>query len=201
MKFYSDLKQKINGILFRFIVFLLKKYKTSFAIGNNFKSFGIPTIRMDKNSRFIIGNNVVLRNNTNNNMVGLYKKCSFAVSEGAKLVIGDNCGFSGVSIFCSTEIKIGNNVNFGGNVCVWDTDFHPICYKARRINDQKRIKRIPISIGDDVFIGANSIILKGTTIGDRSIIGAGSVVVNDVPNDEIWAGNPARFIRKIVDGR
>ena len=48
-----------------------------------------------------------------------------------------------------------------------------------------------------MFIGANSIILKGVTIGERSIIGAGSVVTKNIPDDEIWAGNPAKFIRKI----
>ena len=52
-------------------------------------------------------------------------------------------------------------------------------------------------IGNDVFIGTNSLILKGVEIGDRSIIGAGSVVTKSVPASEIWAGNPAVFLRKI----
>jgi acetyltransferase-like isoleucine patch superfamily enzyme len=55
----------------------------------------------------------------------------------------------------------------------------------------------PIVIGDDVFIGANSIVLKGVNIGDRSIIGAGSVVSKNIPADEIWAGNPIKFIKRI----
>ncbi|MNL65825.1 2,3,4,5-tetrahydropyridine-2,6-dicarboxylate N-acetyltransferase [compost metagenome] len=58
------------------------------------------------------------------------------------------------------------------------------------------IKKEPIIIEQDVFIGANSIILKGVTIGARSIIGAGSIVTKNVPADEIWGGNPAKFIRK-----
>ena len=53
------------------------------------------------------------------------------------------------------------------------------------------------NIEDNVFIGANCIILKGVKIGDRSIIGAGSVVTKNVPSDQIWAGNPAKFIREI----
>ena len=52
-------------------------------------------------------------------------------------------------------------------------------------------------IGEDVFIGAHSIILKGVTIGARSIVGAGSVVTKDIPADEVWAGNPAKCIRKL----
>ena len=56
---------------------------------------------------------------------------------------------------------------------------------------------MPIIVGDDVFVGANSIILKGVIIGARVIIGAGSVVTKNIPSDEIWAGNPAKFIRKV----
>lgn len=54
----------------------------------------------------------------------------------------------------------------------------------------------PISIGDDVFIGANCIINKGITIGDRSIVAAGIVVVKSIPEDEICGGNPAKLIKK-----
>ena len=57
----------------------------------------------------------------------------------------------------------------------------------------------PVRIGEDVFIGAHSIILKGVTIGDRSIVGAGSVVTKAIPADEVWAGNPARCIRRISE--
>ena len=58
-------------------------------------------------------------------------------------------------------------------------------------------KTAEVKIGNNVFIGANTIVLKGVTIGDRSIIGAGSVVTKNIPEDEIWGGNPAKFIRKI----
>lgn len=54
-----------------------------------------------------------------------------------------------------------------------------------------------MTIKDNAFIGAHSIILKGVTIGEKSIIGAGSVVARDVPDGEIWAGNPAKFIKNI----
>lgn len=55
----------------------------------------------------------------------------------------------------------------------------------------------PVVIKDGVFIGAHCIILKGVTIGEKSIIGAGSVVTKSIPDGEIWAGNPAKFIRRI----
>jgi len=56
-----------------------------------------------------------------------------------------------------------------------------------------------VVIGDGVFIGMNTLIVKSVEIGDNAVIGAGSVVVDDIPADEIWAGNPAKFIRKRGD--
>jgi acetyltransferase-like isoleucine patch superfamily enzyme len=63
--------------------------------------------------------------------------------------------------------------------------------------DGRNASSKPIIIEDDVFIGTNCIIGKGITIGARSVIAAGSVVVKNVPADEIWGGNPAKFIKKI----
>ena len=57
----------------------------------------------------------------------------------------------------------------------------------------------PVLIRQGAFIGAHSIILKGVTIGRHSVIGAGSVVTHDVPDNEIWAGNPAVFVKRIGD--
>ena len=64
-------------------------------------------------------------------------------------------------------------------------------------NDRANTKTAPVIIDDDVFIGTNCIIGKGVHIGARSIIAAGSVVVKDIPADEVWGGNPARFIKKV----
>lgn len=144
-----------------------------------------------------LGKNVIFQSSTKYNFVGIKKYCSFAVLENAVLEIGDNSGFSGVSLFCSNKITIGENVCCGGNVSIWDTDFHSINYLDRKELNTKTTKAAPIVIGNDVFIGAESIILKGVRIGEKSIIGAGSVVTKDIGDNEIWAGNPAIFIRKI----
>jgi acetyltransferase-like isoleucine patch superfamily enzyme len=177
----------------KYFHFFLLRYK-------NVEFDEIPIISgkiiISNSGKFMIGKNVTFNNSITSNYVGLFKQCTIYVHKEGSLMIGDNSGFSGVSIYCSNKIKIGQYVNIGGNVCIWDTDFHPLGFKERRVNNEVKIQSVPISIGDDVFIGANSIILKGVNIGDRAIIGAGSVVSKNIPSDEIWAGNPARFIRK-----
>lgn len=154
-------------------------------------------IKIHSSSILSVGDNCIFNSNSKYNLVGINKKVTIRVRDNAELSIGRNCGFSGTSIFAASKIVIGDYCNFGGNTFIWDTDFHPLDFVERRVHNVQRIKSLPIAIGNDVFVGANSIILKGVKVGDRSVIGAGSVVTKDIPADEIWAGNPARFIRKI----
>jgi len=156
--------------------------------------YGKLQLSVGKYAKVNIGEDIIFRSATKYNFVGINKPVSIAVANNAEFSIGNNSGFSGTSIFASKKIVIGKNCNFGGNTFIWDTDFHSLEYKARRINDYSKVKNASVYIGNDVFVGANSIILKGVTIGDRVIIGAGSVVCKDIPADEIWAGNPVRFI-------
>lgn len=79
---------------------------------------------------------------------------------------------------------------------IYDTDFHSIL-PEKRLNGNVDVPTSPIIIGKRVFIGGHSIILKGVTIGDDSVIGAGSVVTKNIPSGEVWAGNPAKFLKKV----
>jgi len=166
-------------------------------IGKGIRLFGKLIYSIDKTAEVKLGNNIQFRSDTKYNFVGVNKPVSIAVSKNASLDIGENCGFSGTSIYASKCIKIGKYCNFGGNTFLWDTDFHPIHNLARR-SSTIGAEAENIEIEDDVFIGANSIILKGVSIGARSVIGAGAVVTKDVPKEEIWAGNPAKFIKKVT---
>lgn len=83
-----------------------------------------------------------------------------------------------------------------GGTKIYDTDFHST-NPHKRLHGNTDVPSKPIHIGERVFIGGHSIILKGVTIGDEAVIGACSVVTRDVPAREIWAGNPAKFIKKI----
>lgn len=171
--------------------------------GNNvvYKSFhtnGIPYIMVARGGKFNIGKNFAMNNGIKGNPIGCYERCTFFVDKGAVLTIGDNVGMSLAALICHKSITIGNNVKIGGGVCIYDTDFHSLDPVIRRSSeDLKNRAEKPVVIGNDVFIGAKSIILKGVTIGENSVIGAGSVVTKFVPANQIWAGNPAKFIRNI----
>ena len=115
------------------------------------------------------------------------------------MTIGNNVGVSSSCIWCSKSVTIGNNVKIGSGCIILDTDSHSLDFMDRRESrlDHTNTNRQPIVIEDDVLIGTHSIILKGVTIGARSIIGAGSVVTKDIPSDCIAAGNPCRVIKRI----
>ena len=124
----------------------------------------------------------------------------FNVFPRGTLRIGDNVGISGTTISCSEAITIGNNVLIGSGCLITDTDGHPIDPEKRHAaNYYDSVVNSPVVIGDDVFIGARSIILKGVTIGQGAIVGAGSVVTKDVPPRAIVAGNPAKVVKMISD--
>ncbi len=92
-----------------------------------------------------------------------------------------------------TDIFVGDKVMFGPNVTV-ATAGHPIEPKLRDLQMQFNI---PVHIGNNVWIGANSVILPGVTIGDNTVIGAGSVVTKDIPANVVAVGNPCRVLREI----
>ena len=160
---------------------------------------GVPYFAVAPNASCVLGDNVTLNNGLRHNPIGFPQPCSIVVASYAKLLIGNNVGISQASIICHHSITIGNYVKIGGGVKIYDTNFHSLDPLERRnpSQDMENKKLAPVVIGDDVFIGAGAIILPGVTIGEKSIIGAGSIVTKSVPACEVWAGNPARFVRKI----
>lgn len=109
--------------------------------------------------------------------------------------IGDNCKIQfGVVIDYSHywHIQIGDNVTLAPNV-------HILAHDASTYNKFGYAKIGKVSIQNNVFVGAGSIILPGVIIGENSIIGAGSIVKKDVPPNTVFAGNPAKFICTIED--
>jgi len=161
---------------------------------------GLVFLKID--GHLLIGKNVVISSHRNANVIGGDTRTNILISKDALLTIGNNVGISNTTLFCEKSIIIEDNVLIGGSCKIYDTDFHSVNFNDRmnpflkRIKDNT-VKTAAIVIKNGVWIGGHCIILKGVTIGEKSIIGAGSVVTKNVPAYEIWAGNPANFIRKI----
>ncbi len=127
---------------------------------------------------------------------------------------------SGTRITSRESITLGNHVVISWNVLISDFEGHPVDPEERKKEIEYSITNIfpqfkrnktsekdstfkpefksnPITIGDNVWIGTRTVILKGVTIGEGSVIGAGSVVTHDIPPHSIAAGNPAKIIKEI----
>ena len=146
-----------------------------------------------------IGYNFTCQSGLMTNPLGANLNSFFRVGEHGVLNIGDHVGMSSSSIWCNQSITIGNNVKIGAGCIICDTDCHSLdpLLRLDPKTDACNAKCAPIEIKDSSFIGARSIICKGVTVGANSIVGIGSVVTKSIPDNEIWAGNLAKFIRKI----
>ena len=183
--------------------FFLKLNKTEY--GKELLLKGVPFIYNVKGARIKIGDNVTIKSSFLSNLVGLYSRTIIVTrAPGAQIVIGDNVGISGATIYARKGIYIGDNTCIGGNCKILDNDFHPIEAETRNklLADPKGgysdlVGGKEIKIGKDCFIGCNTIILKGTELGDGCVVGAGAVVSGKFESGSVIAGNPAKVIRKL----
>ena len=129
--------------------------------------------------------------------------------------IGDNVYIGNSKIICGSRVEFGNNIFVAWGVYFYDHDSHSTDYKLRQqdirqqLDDHRNgdlfiknkdwsvVGTAPIKVCDNAWIGLNSIILKGVTIGEGSIVGAGSVVTKDVEPWTVVAGNPAKVVKRL----
>ncbi len=146
--------------------------------------------RLLPSSSIVIGNNCSFNSSHRSNLIGVYSPCMFStIARGAKIEIGDNCGFSGTVVGCAKSIKLGNNIRCGANTLIIDSDWHS--------DDPRTSPDAEVIIEDNVWLGYGVKVLKGVTIGENSLIGAGSIVTRSIPANCIAAGNPCKVIKEI----
>lgn len=179
-----------NRIMFRLL---------GIRFGKNMRVFPKCYLGLGPRSRITIGDNFTFYSGDGWNHLARNLRGCFFAENNAVVTIGDNVGISSSSIRAKRSITIGNNVDIGADSLIIDTDAHSLDYMDRRSSDidHANAKSSPIVIGDDVLIGTRCVILKGVTIGARSIIGAGSVVSRSIPSDCIAAGNPCKVIKQL----
>lgn len=207
----------VKQVLVAFINFLLLKWRNrrqiNFEIGENPRILSLNAFKVEKpDARLTVGGSLIV-----------YHNCDILVTDKGQVKIGDNCIIgSNFRMYCKDKISLGNAVLISWNVFICDYDGHPIdplarydeilymqesfvpSFKKRELKYHSNYDRPSyecgnIAIEDNVWIGANVIILKGVHIGTNSIIAAGSVVTKDVPKNAIVAGNPARVVRVLSD--
>ena len=157
---------------------------------------GKTMVRTRRSGEIVIGDAVIFNAQYDTNLVGLVGPTILETLGGGKMTIGSHSGFSSVVMSSRSSITIGSHVKVGGNVRIFDHDYHSLEASYRRTSeDRNHIRTKPVMIEDDCFIGTNVINLKGTHLGPRTIVAAGSVVFGlDAPPDSMVKGNPAQII-------
>ncbi|HME44427.1 MAG TPA: DapH/DapD/GlmU-related protein [Syntrophorhabdales bacterium] len=143
--------------------------------------------------------------------------CTFGfLRPGARIKVGKRCQIGASTLIAAQSIEIGDDVLMAWGITLMDTDAHSLFWEERKNDaiqcyrdylddkdnfvknkDWSHVETAGIKIGDKAWIGFNAAILKGVTIGERSVIGACSVVTEDVPSDSLVTGNPAKIVKRI----
>lgn len=177
-----------------YLKYLRRKYP-NFKTGKN--------VSVDYDSDFILyknelllKDNVKIRSRQRGYHAGMPFASTFLIDvPGAKITVGENCRLNGVYLHAQSGITIGKNTVIASGVNIIDSNGHVLNSSNRTVG---RDVPKPIVIGDNVWIGLNSIILKGTVIGDNSMVAAGSVVKGEFPPNSLISGNPAK-VTDIID--
>ena len=168
---------------------------TGITVGEGWKVFGVPIITRKPGSEVILGERVTLVSRPAATAMGISHCVILRAGPQARLTIGNDVGLSGSTICAVTSVSIGDRVLLGSDVIVTDSDGHSLAPEERRYAGfPEGTPNNAVVIGDDVFIGARSMVMKGANIGAGSVIGAASVVLGTIPPNSIAAGTPAKVI-------
>ena len=170
-------------------------------VGNGVTVTGAPIVSMAADSKISVADSVVLVSLSEWTALGVSRPVILrTLLPKAAISIGPETGMSGTTVCAAYRITIGARVLIGADVMIVDTDFHEVDRIPRRhMPIPVPSEEDAVSVGDDVFIGARSVVLKGSSIGNGSVIAAGSVVTGPIPAGVVAGGVPARVLRVIAD--
>ena len=170
-------------------------------VGRGLMVRGPLRLRVHRTGSIRIGDDCRIQSGFAGNPVGGGSRMALWVGPGARLHVGHRVGLSNSTIVCQRSVSVEDGVFLGGGCQVYDTDFHSLLAAVRARPGNPGVRTAPIVIGRGAFVGGHSIVLKGVTIGEEAVVGAGSVVRADVPGHQVWAGNPAVYLRDLRAAR
>lgn len=191
----GKLIKKLKRIYYQFYNLQYLRWKGA-KVGSHCLMEGKMVLTINSDSRLEIGENFICRSGFGGHILGEDVSGIHIYSGG--VFIGDNSGMSATNINCVKSVRIGSHVLIGAGCLITDTNHHSLDWRIRCLEGDTDKKSAPVVIEDYVFVGAKCIILKGVTIGEKSIIAAGSVVVSDIPANCIAGGNPCKVIKYIM---
>lgn len=187
----------MRGLINRIVGLFLKLIYSRSIVGiKNCKITGIPIIIKVKGAEIRLAKNVSINSDQKLYHLNMHSVVKLmADTPNSKIYIGSNTRINGACIHAQNRIEIGENCLIASNVQIMDSNGHELSFN--NVENRINTRDIPeeVIIGDNVWIGANSIVLPGVHIGNGSVIAAGSVVVKDVPPMSLYGGNPARLIK------
>ena len=166
-------------------------------VGRRLRVRGPIRLHCHRTGSIHIGDDCRIQSGFAGNAVGSGSRMAVWVGPGARLHLGNRVGLSNSTLVCLREVTIEDEALVGGGCAVYDTDFHSLDPEERSRPGNPGAWTAPVRIGRRAFVGGHSVLLKGATVGEGAVVGAGSVIRGRVPAGQIWAGNPARFVRDV----
>lgn len=167
------------------------------SVGRRPHVWGVFNVMMFPGSTVVIGDDLHMVSSPARSAITLFSRCSLTAFVGAEIRLGNGVGLNGTTITSKKRVQIGDGTIIAPNVIIVDSDFHAQWPPESRFISSTADTDREVVIGKNVWIGMNTVVLKGSTIGDNSIIGACSLVAGHIPANVIAGGNPARVLRRL----
>ena len=172
------------------------RYLAGLRLGRRVVFKGTPVIEISNGGQIIIEAGVTLNSSNRGYHLNMHSPVKLFVDRpGARIIIGAGSRLHGACLHAYSAITIGKRCLIAANTQIIDGSGHDLSFGAVEQRIFTGGDSRPIVLEDDVWVGANTLILPGVTIGKGSVIGAGSVVTKAIPPMVVAAGNPARIIK------